>query len=54
MPRPNENPARRLAVGAVGDHLPVLRRAGLVRSARAGRSVLYRRTPLGAALAAQD
>jgi len=41
-----------LASGAVGDHLAVLRRAGLVDGTRAGRSVLYRRTALGDALAA--
>jgi DNA-binding transcriptional ArsR family regulator len=42
-----------LAVGAVGDHLTVLRRAGLLDRTRAGRSVLYHRTPIGDALAAQ-
>lgn len=40
-----------MATGAVGDHLGVLYRAGLVDRDRNGRSVLYRRTPLGDALA---
>lgn len=39
-------------LGAVGDHLRVLRESGLVTRSRAGRSVVYRRTAVGDALAA--
>jgi DNA-binding transcriptional ArsR family regulator len=38
------------SLGGVGDHLAALRYAGLVSRSRAGRSVLYRRTPVGDAL----
>ncbi len=40
-----------MTIGAVGDHLAVLHDNGLVTKARAGRSVLYQRTPIGDALA---
>ena len=39
------------SLGATGDHLKVLLDAGLVSRSRVARSVLYRRTPLGEALA---
>lgn len=40
------------SLGAVGDHLKVLRDAGFVERGRAGRSVVYRRTPVGDAVVA--
>lgn len=44
--------ALHLSVGGVGDHLAALLAAGVVTRARAGRSVLYSRTPVGDALVA--
>jgi DNA-binding transcriptional ArsR family regulator len=41
-----------MAIGAVGDHLAVLHKSGLVTKARVGRSMVYTRTPLGDALTA--
>jgi DNA-binding transcriptional ArsR family regulator len=44
----------RMAIGTVGDHLATLRKTGLVTRARAGRQVLYERTPLADSLIDPD
>ncbi|WIX93203.1 winged helix-turn-helix domain-containing protein [Amycolatopsis sp. DG1A-15b] len=43
-----------LAPATVSEHLTVLREAGLVTATRRGREVLYRQTPLAAALLRPD
>jgi DNA-binding transcriptional ArsR family regulator len=52
VPASTNELARRLGASPAGvnEHLGILRRAGLVRSARDGRRVLYERTPMGDAL----